>query len=80
MSITLNRLIQRDGLECYICGKTCDPSDKRWGSFGPDYPTIDCVVALKNGGSFTWDNVRIACGECNCVRKGAKDVGELLDG
>lgn len=79
-SITLNRLVQRDGLECYICGKTCDPSDKRWGSFGPDYPTIDCVVALKNGGSFTWDNVRVACGECNCARKGAKDVSELLAG
>lgn len=77
-SITLNRLIQRDGLECYICGKTCDPSDKRWGSFGPDYPTIDCVVALKNGGSFTWDNVRVACGECNCVLKGSRDIDELL--
>ena len=79
-SITLGRLIQRDGLECYICGKTCDTGDKRWGSFGPDYPTIDCVVALKNGGSFTWDNVRVACGECNCARKGAKDISELLDG
>lgn len=79
-SITLGGLIRRDGLDCYICGKTCDPSDKRWGSFGPDYPTIDCVVALKNGGSFTWDNVRVACGECNCARKGAKDVSELLAG
>lgn len=79
-SITLNRLIQRDGLECYICGKTCDPSDKRWGSFGPDYPTIDCVIPLSRGGTFTWDNVRIACGECNCIRKGARDADELLTG
>lgn len=79
-SITLGGLIRRDGLDCYICGKTCDPNDKRWGSFGPDYPTIDCVTALSNGGSFTWDNVRVACGECNCARKGAKDVSELLAG
>ena len=79
-SITLGGLIRRDGLDCYICGKTCDPNDKRWGSFGPDYPTIDCVTALSNGGSFTWDNVRVACGECNCVRKGARDVSELLSG
>ena len=79
-SITLGGLIRRDGLDCYICGKTCDLNDKRWGSFGPDYPTIDCVTALSNGGSFTWDNVRVACGECNCARKGAKDVSELLAG
>ena len=79
-SITLGGLIRRDGLDCYICGKTCDPNDKRWGSFGPDYPTIDCVTALSNGGSFTWDNVRVACGECNCARKGARDVSELLSG
>lgn len=77
-SITLGGLIRRDGLDCYICGKTCDPNDKRWGSFGPDYPTIDCVTALSNGGSFTWDNVRVACGECNCVRKGSRDIDELL--
>lgn len=77
-SITLSRLIQRDGLECYICGKECNPNDKRWGSFGPDYPTIDCVVAMSNGGTFTWDNVRVACGECNCVRKGSRDVAELM--
>lgn len=24
------------------------------------------------GGSHTWDNVKVACGECNCVVKGAK--------
>lgn len=77
-SITLSRLIQRDGLECYICGKECNTNDKRWGSFGPDYPTIDCVMAMSNGGTFTWDNVRVACGECNCVRKGSRDVAELM--
>lgn len=79
-SITLTKLTERDGAKCYICGKECDPDDRRWGSFGPDYPTIDCVVPLSKGGTFTWDNVRIACGECNCVRKGSRDVGELLAG
>lgn len=79
-SITLGGLIRRDGLDCYIRGKTCDPNDKRWGSFGPDYPTIDCAIALSDGGSSTWDNVRVACGERDCARKGAKDVSELLAG
>lgn len=64
-SITLDRLIKRDGMTCYICGKSCDKNDKRWGTFGPDYPTIDHVVPLSKGGTHTWGNVRIACGMCN---------------
>lgn len=64
-SITLNKLIKRDGMTCYICGKTCTKDDKRWGTFGPDYPTIDHVIPLSKGGTHTWDNVRVACGICN---------------
>ena len=64
-SITLNRLIERDGMTCYLCGKTCTKDDNRWGSFGPDYPTIDHVIPLSKGGTHTWDNVRVACGICN---------------
>lgn len=71
-SISLDKLIDRDGLACYLCGKTCTKEDKRWGTFGPDYPTIDHVIPLSKGGSHTWDNVKVACGECNCVVKGAK--------
>ena len=71
-STSLDKLIDRDGLACYLCGKTCTKEDKRWGTFGPDYPTIDHVIPLSKGGSHTWDNVKVACGECNCVVKGAK--------
>lgn len=70
-SITLNKLIKRDGMTCYICGKTCTKDDKRWGTFGPDYPTIDHVIPLCKGGTHTWDNVRIACGECNDDKGGS---------
>ena len=70
-SITLNKLIKRDGMTCYICGKTCTKDDKRWGPFGPDYPTIDHVIPLCKGGTHTWDNVRIACGECNEAKGGS---------
>lgn len=52
------------------------PTFERAGIFdhsdGPDYPTIDHVIPLSKGGSHTWDNVKVACGECNCVVKGAK--------
>lgn len=70
-TITLNKLIKRDGMTCYICGKTCTKDDKRWGTFGPDYPTIDHVIPLCKGGTHTWDNVRIACGECNDAKGGS---------
>lgn len=70
-SITLNKLIRRDGMTCYICGKTCTKDDRRWGTFGPEYPTIDHVIPLCKGGTHTWDNVRIACGECNEAKGGS---------
>ena len=32
---------------------------------GKNYPSIDHVNALANGGTHTWDNVRLAHCECN---------------
>lgn len=71
-SVSTDRLIKRDGNRCYICGIECDKSDKTWGNFGPTYPTIDHVMPLSKGGSHTWDNVRLACGRCNCHVKSDK--------
>ena len=69
--ITTIGLIRRDGRRCYICGKETDFRDKRWGRFGPDFPTIDHVIPIKHGGTHSWGNVRLACGRCNAI-KGAK--------
>lgn len=69
-TINLKRLIERDGLRCSICGKTCDMDDKQWGDYGPDYPTIDHIVPLSKGGPHLWSNVQVACAECN-IAKGA---------
>lgn len=71
--VTRKKVIERDGRKCMICGKTCDESDKSWGSFGPDYPTLDHIVPLSKGGAHSWDNVQCACGECN-VKKGAEQI------
>ena len=62
-------VIKRDGCVCQICGKRCDPSDKRWGFFGPDYPTLDHIRPLSKGGTHTWDNVQCACGMCNSEKR-----------
>lgn len=67
--ISLKRLIERDGLTCAICGGMCNPLDKTDKRIGLTYPTIDHVVAMKNGGGHTWDNVQIAHMICNSHKR-----------
>lgn len=68
-SVTREKIIERDGMVCQICGKKCDPEDKRWGSFGPDYPTLDHIIPLAKGGTHTWDNCQCACAMCNSEKR-----------
>ena len=74
-SVSLVALIQRDGLICNMCGIQCDTTDTKWGCYGPTYPTLDHIVPLSKGGSHTWNNVQLLCGNCNCVIK-KDDYGE----
>lgn len=67
--ITIDALIQRDGCQCYLCGKETNFADKRWGNFGPDYPTIDHVIPLAKGGKHSWDNTKVCCGLCNVSKR-----------
>lgn len=68
--ITLDSLIERDGGVCYLCGCKVDKSDS-WvdenGYFvcGSTYPTRDHVIPIAKGGTHTWDNVKLACHQCN---------------
>ena len=58
---------------CYLCGEQVDTDDYEWrdGVFiaGDRYPSVDHVVALKDGGLHAWNNVRLAHRICN-TRKG----------
>lgn len=67
--ISLERLIERDGLTCAICGGVCNPNDKNNGRIGLTYPTIDHIIAMKNGGGHTWDNVQVAHMICNSTKR-----------
>lgn len=64
------------GMKCAECGRTVDPSDT-WINesgrvcFGGAYPTVDHIVAVKNGGCDTFDNVQLLCKHCNS-KKGAR--------
>jgi len=69
-SVTLKKLIKRDGLRCGICGGMCNPNDHSWTEyFGPTSPTIDHIYPLSKGGSHTWDNVQVAHAICNSTKR-----------
>ena len=77
-NITLAKVAKRDNNICYLCGGIVDWNDYKIVngkkcSLGK-YPSIDHVVALKNGGKHSWDNVRLAHIRCNAA-KGVKTVG-----
>lgn len=75
--ITTEKLIERDGNICQICGEPCDKNDRSWGASGPYYPSIDHIVAMANGGPHTWDNVQLAHIICNS-RKRDLDMEEVI--
>lgn len=65
-SITLKKLVERDGLKCAICGEMCDWNDHSWSKYsGPMYPSIDHIIPMSKGGGHTWDNVQVAHIICN---------------
>lgn len=68
-SVTRIKVIKKDNNTCQICGKICNPNDLRWGTFGPDFPTLDHIVPLAKGGTHTWGNVQCACGICNSTKR-----------
>ena len=68
-SVTLAKLIKRDGLRCALCGKMCDPNDHGWTKYmGPKSPTIDHIVPMSKGGGHVWSNVQIAHALCNSYK------------
>jgi endogenous inhibitor of DNA gyrase (YacG/DUF329 family) len=75
--ITLDEVFKRDNGICWLCGEKTNWDDytivngKKCASV--DYPTIDHVIALNNGGKHEWKNVRLAHFGCNS-RKGVKNV------
>ena len=60
----------RDGLICIWCSRTCDLIDRRFE------PTLDHLIPLKHGGASTWDNLVVACRDCNQCRR-SKSVEEF---
>jgi hypothetical protein len=68
--IDIYKLIERDGEQCYLCG---DAVSFDYHYNDPKYPTIEHVLAISNGGTHSWDNVKVACRYCN-NKKGTKII------
>lgn len=64
--ISLDEILKRDGINCYLCKKETSI----------DYRTLDHITPLIRGGSHTPSNVRIAHKGCNS-KKGSKLLGEI---
>ena len=71
-TITLDKLIKKDNNKCYLCGGECNLNDfimqgnqKVTGNY---YPSIDHVIPLANGGTHSWNNVRLAHRICNSMK------------
>ena len=63
-------VFKRDGYRCMICGLACNKEDDTWSEWiGPYSPTVDHIIALKNGGTHTWDNVQCAHAICNSYKR-----------
>ena len=86
-SITLYRLAERDRNRCWLCKKQVDWNDYKVTEEGhfiasKNYPSIDHVIALSNGGSHTWDNVRLAHKGCNTKKSDKlfteKENGQII--
>lgn len=64
-SITLDKLLERKGTICYLCGKETkldvDKNDNL-------YPSIKHVQPLTKQGAHTWDNVKVAHRICNSTK------------
>lgn len=74
-TITLEKLYERDGGTCWLCGKQCDYSAETNDN---NYPSIDHVIPIAHGGKDEWKNIRLAHRGCNTL-KGAKIVeGEAV--
>lgn len=63
--ISIERLIKRDGLKCYLCEEDVII---KVDSNHDYYPSIEHVVPVSKGGTHTWDNVRLAHRKCNYIK------------
>jgi predicted nucleic acid-binding Zn ribbon protein len=68
--ITLKRVFERDKGKCWICGCQTNFDDVLYTEDGHKYcgkthPVKDHLIPLSCGGNESWENIRLACWQCN---------------
>lgn len=63
-----DRIIERDGLACWICGTSTVLAELSDNPNGSKVTSLDHVIPSSKGGSHDDDNLRIACRDCNYKR------------
>jgi 5-methylcytosine-specific restriction endonuclease McrA len=69
--INHKELRERDGSQCCHCGVEMSFDTLRRGEYEPRRATIEHIIPICRGGLHVWDNVALACWECN-IRRGAR--------
>jgi hypothetical protein len=59
-------IFQRDRWRCYICG--CHTPKALRGTYAPNAPELDHIIAIAAGGQHTKDNVACSCRRCNGLK------------
>jgi 5-methylcytosine-specific restriction endonuclease McrA len=73
-SVKSLKVFARDRWRCCLCG--CKTPKRLAGKSQPLSPTVDHIVPISKGGGHTWDNVQLACHQCN-MKKHARVRGQL---
>ncbi|WP_165609371.1 HNH endonuclease [Mycobacterium alsense] len=77
--ITYEALRERDGSKCCHCGLEMSFETLKKGEYEPRRATIEHVIPISRGGLHIWDNVALACWECN-IRRGPRRSRAGSDG
>lgn len=80
-SISIGKIRKRDKEICCLCGKPVDDHDYKVVNgcviVGKNYPSIDHIIPLANGGTHSIENVQLAHFGCNRVKKD-KPLSEVM--
>lgn len=72
------QVMERTGTKCWLCGTRVYPDDRQGSGkgarLGATHPVVDFVVEPDQGGSYAWDNVRLAHLACRRGRRARPDV------
>jgi hypothetical protein len=68
-------VFERDGWRCQICGDKT-PARLRGGS-DPKAPELDHRIQMSRGGAHDYENVQLACRQCNGRKGFRKIVGQV---